>query len=423
MAALAAGGFAVSSSRVEEARTSSDGERVGAAVTCVRAAAPTARADGTRARRHALTARAALAGSTTKLLVRLHDGLAVEAVLLRHDSGCGRYGDGPRPGHRRATLCLSSQAGCAMGCTFCATGTMGLQRNLSAGEIAEQAAHAEARGGTRLRNIVLMGMGEPLNNYAAVIAAIHLLTAPPRRGGFGIARGRVTVSTVGVVPRMRTLAADAPGVRLALSLHAPSQAEREAIVPSASTFPLPRLLEAADAHAAAPGGSPPLIEYVLLRGVNDTAAHSAALGALLAERRWSVNLIPYNRVPGSPHEPPAVADVVAFQAALRTNHGINATVRRTMGKVRHARRRARCSGLCLHRARCADARCAAPGHRGRVRAAGGDNKRAGRHGAGHRRLGCGGDAADSSCLSPPLERLPRMHPSRLSMMRHPDQRR
>lgn len=213
-------------------------------------------------------------------------------------------------------------------------------RNLSAGEIAEQAAHALARSRlplSMLRNVVFMGMGEPLNNYAAVIAAIRVLTAAPRRGGFGLARSHVTVSTVGVIPRMRTLAADAPGVRLALSLHAPSQSEREALVPSATTFQLPALLEAAAAHAAAPGGSAPLVEYVLLRGVNDSLQHAAALGALLADRPgWAVNLIPFNRVAGTPYDAPAAADVVAFQAALRTNHGINATVRRAMGQVSSA---------------------------------------------------------------------------------------
>jgi adenine C2-methylase RlmN of 23S rRNA A2503 and tRNA A37 len=218
-----------------------------------------------------------------------------------------------------------------------------LLRNLNAGEIAEQALHALARSRVplpMLRNCVFMGMGEPLNNYAAVVSAVKLLTAAPRRGGFGVARSRVTVSTVGIVPRMRTLAADAPGVRLALSLHAPSQAEREQLVPSATTFSLPALLEAAAAHAAAPGGAPPLIEYVLLRGVNDSAQHAAALGALLAGRQgWAVNLIPFNRVAGAPYDAPAAADVVAFQATLRTAFGINATVRRAMGQVRPAHRR------------------------------------------------------------------------------------
>jgi adenine C2-methylase RlmN of 23S rRNA A2503 and tRNA A37 len=171
---------------------------------------------------------------------------------------------------------------------------------------------------------------------------------------------------------MRTLAADAPGVRLALSLHAPSQAEREVIVPSASTFPLARLLDAATAHERAPGGAKPLIEYVLLRGVNDSGAHAAALGALLAGRGWSVNLIPYNRVFGAAYDAPSVQDVVAFQTTLRTEHGINTTVRRTMGQASLPH----CAALRCDACICAWASSRAPiaavgaGHCGRVRAAG-----------------------------------------------------
>ncbi len=291
---LHAAGFVTATSRVESAHTSAD-------------------------------------GSTTKLLIRLHDGLKVEAVLLRHDSGAGRYGDGPRPGSKRTTLCVSSQVGCAMGCTFCATGTMGMQRNLSSGEIAEQAAHALAASRSPLRNVVFMGMGEPLNNYAAVCASVRLLTAPRSRGGFALAPSRVTLSTVGVVPRLRTLAADLPGVRLALSLHAPSQELRSRLVPSANSWSLDALLDAAAAYEAASRHAP-MVEYVLLSGVNDAASHAAQLGALLRGRNWTVNLIPYNATPGAPYAAPRAADVEAFQRALRTHHGINTTVRRSMGR-------------------------------------------------------------------------------------------
>jgi|APGre2960657444_1045066.scaffolds.fasta_scaffold02454_1 adenine C2-methylase RlmN of 23S rRNA A2503 and tRNA A37 len=287
-------GFSTSTSRVEEARTSAD-------------------------------------GSATKLLIRLHDGLAVEAVILRHDSGAGRYGDGPRPSAKRTTLCLSSQVGCAMGCTFCATGTMGLVRNMSAGEIVEQAAHAFAVGRGPLRNAVFMGMGEPLNNYAAVVAAVRTLTASRSRGGFGLAASRVTISTVGVVPRIRTLAADLPGVRLALSLHAPDQAVRQSLVPSASSWPLEKLMEAACAYEAASHHAP-LVEYVLLAGVNDSLAHAQQLGMLLCGRAWTVNLIPYNQTPGAPFKAPRAEQVDAFQRALRGEHGINTTVRRALGR-------------------------------------------------------------------------------------------
>jgi adenine C2-methylase RlmN of 23S rRNA A2503 and tRNA A37 len=271
-------------------------------------------------------------GSTTKLLIRLHDGLAVESVVLRHDSGAGRYGDGPRPGGKRATLCISSQVGCAMGCTFCATGTMGMVRNLSCGEIAEQALHALVHERSHLRNAVFMGMGEPLNNYAAVCAAIRTLTRPLSKGGFGLGSSRVTVSTVGVVPRMLTLATDLPGVRLALSLHAPEQETRRGIVPSASTWPLAQLMAAVDAYEHTSGHAP-LIEYVLLAGVNDSPDHARLLGELLERRRSTVNLIPFNSTGSADVYAAPSADVIdAFQRTLRTQFGINVTVRRSMGR-------------------------------------------------------------------------------------------
>jgi len=294
VAALLQHGFSTASSRVEKALTSAD-------------------------------------GSTTKLLVRLFDGRAVEAVLLRHDSSCGRYGDAPRPGRKRTTLCLSSQVGCAMGCTFCATGSMGLLRSLSAGEIVEQAAHALALSRSPLSRVVFMGQGEPLNAYTSVVAACSLLTAAKRRGGFHLPPSALTVSTVGVLPRMRTLAADLPGVRLALSLHAPSQALRETVVPSAASWPLDKLLAACEAHERC-SGQPPLIEYTLLGSVNDSAEAAAGLGALLRGRGWTVNLIPFNPVEtAAGHRQPGASAVETFQRALRSDWGVNTTVRRTMG--------------------------------------------------------------------------------------------
>lgn len=272
-------------------------------------------------------------GSTTKLLIRLHDGLAVESVVLRHDSGAGRYGDGPRPGGKRGTLCVSSQVGCAMGCTFCATGTMGMVRNLSCGEIVEQALYALSHERSHLRNAVFMGMGEPLNNYTAVCAAIRALTLQLSRGGFGLGPSRITVSTVGVVPRMLSLATDLPGVRLALSLHAPEQEARRGIVPSAKTWELGQLLAAADSYEHKSGHAP-LIEYVLLAGVNDSAHHARLLAELLGTRQWTCNLIPYNSATGSAdvYAAPAAEVIDAFQRTLRTQYGINVTVRRSMGR-------------------------------------------------------------------------------------------
>lgn len=270
-------------------------------------------------------------GSTTKLLVRLHDGLRVEAVIMRHDSGAGRYGDAPRPSVRRATLCVSSQAGCGMGCAFCATGRLSLQRSLSACEIAEQALHAVASLRSPLRNVCFMGQGEPLDAYASVIEAIRLLRAPHSKGGWALAGGRITLSTVGVVPRMRTLAADAPGVLLALSLHAPTQELRQTLVPSAATWRLDALLRAASDFEAA-SGTAPLVEYVLLAGVNDGAEQAHDLGRLLASRGWTVNLIPYNEVAGTGFATPSAEATTRFQSILRGEYGINTTVRRAMGR-------------------------------------------------------------------------------------------
>ena len=295
-------------------------------------------------------------GSTTKLLLRLaKDGAEVEAVIMRYDTSVvrkspggegGGEGEGEgeddeedeenetaarsqsgarhaptaaaarkrESGGRRATLCVSSQVGCAMGCTFCATGTMGKLRSLSAAEILEQADFALAvlgpprtsrpaasegggpgdasDGGWRLRNVVMMGMGEPLDAYPAVVKAVRALTSPAR---FGLRRAAVTVSTVGVVPRIRSLARDLPGVSLALSLHAPTQELRQRIVPSARAWPLDRLLAAVE-HYQRESGPRVFVEYVLLSGVNDAVEHGLLLGELLAGRDVVVNLIPWNPV-------------------------------------------------------------------------------------------------------------------------------
>jgi len=293
-ATLAAAGFATASSRLEQSRSSAD-------------------------------------GAATKLLVRLHDGLAVEAVILRHDSGAGKYAGAPRAGRKRSTLCVSSQVGCAMGCTFCATGRQGLARSLSAGEIAEQALLALAASRSLLSRVVFMGMGEPLQNYAAVCDAVRWLVTPRAGGGLGLAPASVTISTVGVIPRMRSLAADLPGVRLALSLHAPTQELRQRLVPSAVTWRLPELLAATAEYAAAAVHSP-MVEFTLLAGQNDGPETAEALGRLLQGRGWTVNLIPYNPGAGEGHAAPAVAATEAFQRALRTEWGVNTTVRRTLGR-------------------------------------------------------------------------------------------
>ncbi|OWZ08771.1 23S rRNA methyltransferase [Phytophthora megakarya] len=166
---------------------------------------------------------------TVKLLLKLQDGHEIEAVIMRHKG--------------RNTLCVSSQVGCQMGCTFCATGTLGIIADLCSGEILEQLAHANRVA--PIRNVVFMGMGEPLNNYDVVLAAIRAMTKV-----FGLAPKYITLSTVGVIHRIRQLSKDAPLVRLALSLHAPTQQMRSEIVPTSTAYPLDKLMAAIDDHLA-----------------------------------------------------------------------------------------------------------------------------------------------------------------------------
>ena len=199
--------------------------------------------------------------STTKLAIQLQDGHVIESVLMRHFSKDGA----------RATVCVSSQVGCAMACTFCATGTMGIRGNLCEGEILEQLVHTgrilkeEVRSGMQVvpefssqdkatsnkkqlenvRNVVFMGMGEPLNNYRHILAACRAMLDRRR---WNLAHGRVTVSTVGVTPQMRQLTRDLPEVNLALSLHAPTQAKRVEIVPTAKQYPIEDMVQALDEH-------------------------------------------------------------------------------------------------------------------------------------------------------------------------------
>lgn len=190
-------------------------------------------------------------GETVKLLVQLQDGLSVEAVIMTYSGNSSDDG----PGKSRATVCVSSEVGCQMGCTFCATGTMGLIAELTPGEIVEQLVHARAV--KAVRNVVFMGMGEPLNNYNAVAAAIRLMIHPQV---FALKQRSITVSTVGVTHRLASLARDLPGVSLALSLHAPNQQLRRLIVPSAQAFKLDKLMAAVDAYMSATGNRV-FIEY------------------------------------------------------------------------------------------------------------------------------------------------------------------
>ncbi|CAA3024527.1 dual-specificity RNA methyltransferase [Olea europaea subsp. europaea] len=173
---------------------------------------------------------------TTKLLVKLQNGEFVEAVIMRYDTRLGKYDGKPRPGGPRSTLCISSQVGCKMGCKFCATGSMGFKNNLSSGEIVEQLVHASRI--SAIRNVVFMGMGEPLNNYASVVEAIRVMTASP----FQLSPKKITVSTVGIIHAINKLQTDIPNLNLAVSLHAPVQDIRCQIMPAARAFPLERLM-------------------------------------------------------------------------------------------------------------------------------------------------------------------------------------
>ena len=264
------------------------------------------------------------AGETRKTLWRAAGGAAIESVLMRYPE--------------RTTVCISSQAGCGMACPFCATGQGGLTRNLSTAEILEQvrAAAAAARDdfgpGQRLSNVVFMGMGEPLANYARVLAAVRRITeAPPH--GFGISARSVTVSTVGLVPAIRTLADERLGVTLALSLHAPDDDLRDTLVPVNTRWKVAETLDAARYYADVTGRRIS-IEYALIRDVNDQPWRADLLGDRLRRALGPlahVNLIPLNPTPGSAWDASPKAVEREFVRRVRAK-GVTCTVRDTRGR-------------------------------------------------------------------------------------------
>ena len=261
-------------------------------------------------------------GTTRKTLWRTFDGSYVESVLMRYPD--------------RITMCVSSQAGCGMACPFCATGQAGLTRNLSTGEIVSQVfagaadlARGQVPGGPgRVSNVVFMGMGEPLANSASVLAAVRRIT-DPAPDGLGISQRSVTVSTVGLVPAIRRLAAEQLSVRLAVSLHAPDDELRDELVPVNRRWKVAEVLDAAWDYAAATGRRVS-IEYAMIRDVNDHAWRAEALADLLAGRLVHVNLIPLNPTPGSrwTASDPDVAREFTERIAAR---GVPVTVRDTRG--------------------------------------------------------------------------------------------
>lgn len=262
-------------------------------------------------------------GMTVKQVWRLHDGSLVESVLMRYPN--------------RVTMCVSSQAGCGMNCPFCATGQAGLTRNLSTAEIVEQVlagsrmlARGEVAGGPgRISNVVLMGMGEPLANYNRVVKALRLLTAEAPEGLGMSARG-ITVSTVGLVPRIRQLAGEGLPFTLAVSLHAPDDELRNELVPVNNRWPVAEVLDAAWEYARITKRRVS-IEYALIKDINDQRDRADMLGRLLKGKLVHVNLIPLNPTPGSKWTASRPESEDEFVRTLE-RHGVAVTVRDTRGR-------------------------------------------------------------------------------------------
>lgn len=291
-------------------------------------------------------------GFTRKYLLALADGRQIETVLMRYTG--------------RVTACISSQAGCAMGCVFCATGQMGFTRHLTPGEIVAQALHVdrvlrsadgggtgspadrEVRGGEaaglavpppsqppslaspaqpeRLRNIVLMGMGEPLHNYDAVMTAVDILRDP---NGLALGAKKITLSTVGVVPGILRLAEEARPIHLAVSLHGATQAERAALVPAARKWPLDELMDACRTYIAKQQRRI-FYEWTLIEGKNDTPDNAHAVGRLLQGQLAQVNLIPLNPTSGYAGHPTGRDAARRFQQILK-EYGLPSTIRQRRG--------------------------------------------------------------------------------------------
>ena len=250
-------------------------------------------------------------GRTVKWLWRLADGTLIETVLMHY--------------RNRSTVCVSTQAGCAMACGFCATGQMGFDRHLTAGEIVEQVVRAQVDAGDRrVSNVVFMGMGEPLANYDRTWAAVERI-----HDGLGLSARHLTISTVGLVPGIRRLATESLPVNLAGSLHAADDRLRDELVPINRRWPLAELAEACREHVTATGRRLSF-EWALIDGTNDRPEDARRLAAYARPLGAHVNLIPLNPTPGWPTVGSPPDQVRAFADELRS-HGSNATIRRTRG--------------------------------------------------------------------------------------------
>ena len=266
-----------------------------------------------------------LAGDTLKILFQLHDGQTIEAVLMLYD--------------KRRTLCISSQAGCAMGCTFCATAQGGLARNLTAGEIVAQVLYfarylatpgalpeTDVDRPSTVTNVVLMGMGEPMHNYKNVWSALRRLTNP---GAFGLGARNITLSTVGLVPMIDRMAEEGLQIGLAVSLHAPNDELRTQLVPINKGYPVDDLL-ASVARYIAKTKRRVTFEYALMNGINDSEDLAHELGKILQPLLCHVNVIPLNPIPDSKFQPTSDEDTQRFVDILHS-YGISATVRLRRG--------------------------------------------------------------------------------------------
>jgi len=273
--------------------------------------------------------------STDKILFKLPDGELIETVLMRYEP------DGHRRG--RKTVCVSTQAGCALGCTFCATGQQGFRRNLTTGEITEQVLtmgrlalaedKEEIQAGTRSRgelqgitNVVFMGMGEPLANYENMMESIRVLNDPK---GIGIGARHITVSTVGLVPGIEKLAKENIQINLAVSLHAPDNETRSETMPVNNRYPIEELIEACK-YFVTKTNRRIFIEYVLLKGQNDTSMHANKLGRILKDLLCHVNLIPVNPTDEGPYHRTSYKEAQRFQSDLKT-FNVPSTVRMEKG--------------------------------------------------------------------------------------------
>jgi len=276
---------------------------------------------------------------TVKVLFNLNDGKTVEAALMSYRAGQDLVAQASAPVHKnkshRYTVCLSTQVGCPIACPFCATGQQGFERNLTPGEIIDQALYLarrlqdknNSREGERIDNIVFMGMGEPLANYDALWQAIEMLNSPD---GFGLSARSMTISTSGMLPGLKRLSNEKLQVGLAISLHAADNNLRNQLVPINKKYPLGELIPVCEDYFEKTGRRVSF-EYALFNGVNDSFAQAQALADLIRGMNCHVNLIAANNVSNQDYHPSPKSKVLAFQKELK-NRGINCTLRQSRGQ-------------------------------------------------------------------------------------------